>query len=165
MGDLMTCGGSTILAPARPAAKGKLFTSLPEAKIVKREDVISWSWRLRNSRDVAISEKVKACEFSAITIWLASRNKLNNPKQDFKASPTPNGWAKADNFEADSLVVQFEQIKLISNCQNLVKQTQRKIYPPEILFQTKISLNQEEIFLSTERDTLYCKYSSLFFWD
>ena len=42
-------------------------------------------------------------------------------------------------------------MKLISNGQNLAKQTQRKIYPSKILFQTKINLNQEEIFLSTER--------------
>ena len=38
--------------------------------------------------------------------------------------------------------------------QNLAKQTQRKLYPSKILFQTKINLNQEEIFLSTEPNTL-----------
>ena len=40
-GDLITLRGSTLLAPARPAARGKLFTSLPDDKIVEREDVIS----------------------------------------------------------------------------------------------------------------------------
>ena len=40
-GDLIAFRGSTLLAPARPAAKGKLFTSVPEAKIVERKDVIS----------------------------------------------------------------------------------------------------------------------------
>ena len=59
--------------------------------------------------------------------------------------------------------VQFEKIKLTSNGQSLVKQTRRKNYPFKILFQTKININQEEIFLSTERNTLYCKYSLLFF--
>ena len=66
----------------------------------------------------------------------------------------PNGLAKADSFEADSIVVQCEKIKLIPNGQNLTKQTQRKNYPFKILFQTKINLNQVEIFLSTERNTL-----------
>ena len=107
---------------------------------------MSWSWCLNKSRDAAISEKVKECKFSAITIWLASKNKLNNQNHDFEASPTPNGWAQADSFEADSILVQFEKIKLISNGQNLAKQTQRKNYPSKILFQTKINLNQEKVF-------------------
>ena len=53
-------------------------------------------------------------------IWLAFKNKLNNPNHDLIAFPTTNGWAKAD-----SIVVQFEKIKLISNGQNLAKQIQR----------------------------------------
>ena len=110
MENWITSRGSTLLAPARPASKGKLFTSLSEAKVVEREDVISWSWRRSNFRDEAISEKAEACKFSAITIWLAYKNKLNNPNQDLIASPTPNGWAKAESFEVDSIVVQFEKI-------------------------------------------------------
>ena len=67
------------------------------------------------------------------------------------------------SFEADSIVVPFEKIKLIPNGKNLAKQTHRKNYPSKILFQTKINLNQEEVFLSMERNTLCCKYSLLFF--
>jgi len=52
-------------------------------KVVEREDVIIWSWRLSSSCDVAISEKAEACKLSARTIWLAYKNKLNNPNQDF----------------------------------------------------------------------------------
>ena len=142
----------TLLAPARPAAKGKLFIFVPEAKIVKREDVIRWSWRWSNSRDVAVSEKAEACKFSAITIWLASRSKLNNPNHDFKASPTSNGWAKA--FELDSIVLQFRKIKLILNSQSLAKLTQRKIQPSKILIQTK-KLSIKKIFFSRRNVILY----------
>ena len=40
--DGITLRGSTLIAPARPAdSNGKLFTSLPEAEIDEREDVIS----------------------------------------------------------------------------------------------------------------------------
>ena len=96
---------------------------------------------------------------------ISFRNKLINPNHDFKASPTPNGCAKADNFEVNSIVVQFEKIKLISNGLNLAKQTQRKKYLSKILFQTEINLNQVEIFLSTEPNTFCCEYLLLFFWD
>ena len=93
MGDWITSRGSTLFAPARPAdSKGKLLNSLPDDKIDDHADVISWSWRLSSSLDSAISEKTEACKFSAITIWLDSKNKLNNPNHDFKVSPTPNGW-------------------------------------------------------------------------
>ena len=73
---------------------------------------------------------------------------------DLIASPTQNGWAKADNFEADFIVIQFEKIKLISNCKNIENQIQPKNYPSKILSQTKIKLNQEKQFLSTERKLL-----------
>jgi hypothetical protein len=56
------------------------------------------------------------------------------PNQDLRESRTPNGWAKAD-----SIVVRFEKNKLISNGQNLAKQTRRKYYSSKILFQTKIN--------------------------
>jgi len=75
------------------------------------------------------------------------------------ASPAPNGSAKADSFKSDSIVVEFEKN---SNGQNLAKQSQRKNYPSKILCQAKINLNQEEIFISTERNTLCRKYSLLF---
>ena len=78
-----------------------------EDKIFEREDVIIWSWRLSNFRNVAVPEILKACKLSATIIWLASENKLNNPHHDFKASPTPNRWAKAESFKADSIVAQF----------------------------------------------------------
>ena len=103
--DGITLRGSNHLAPARPAdSKSKLFTSLLEDKIVQREDIVSWSLHLSNSRDLAIWEKIEACKFSTITIWLTSKKQLNNPNQDLIASPTPNGWAKADNFEADTIL-------------------------------------------------------------
>ena len=76
-----------------------------------------------------------------------------------------NGWAKGDSFKAGFIVVQFEKIKLISNGQNLAKQIQRKNYPSKILFQTKINLNEDEIFLPEKRNTLCFKYTLLFFWD
>ena len=134
-GDLVTSIRSTLLAPARPVAKGKLFMSLPKAKIVEHEDIISWSWRLSIFRDVAIPDKAEAGKISAIKIWLASKGKVNNHNQDFIASQTPNGWAKAESFETDSIVVQFEKkIKLIPKRQNLAKQPQRKNYPSKVLF-------------------------------
>ena len=118
----LTSRGTILLAPARPAdSKGKLYNSLPVDKINKREDVLTWIWCLSHSRDVVILEKVETCKFSTITIWSASKNKLNNPNHDSIASPTPNGWAKADSFEADSIVLLFEKNILISNGQNLVK--------------------------------------------
>ena len=52
---------------------------VPENKIFDRTDVMIWNVRLSNSHDLAISEKVKACKLSATIIWLASKNKLNNP--------------------------------------------------------------------------------------
>ena len=79
-GDGITLSRSNLFALARPAdSKGKLLTSLPEDKIFEHENVITWSWFLSNSRDIAISEKVEAYKLSAITIWLAFKNKLNNP--------------------------------------------------------------------------------------
>ena len=57
-----------------------------------------------------MSEKAEACKFFAITIWLASKNKLNNQNQDLIASPTPDGWAKANSFKVDCIVLQFEKI-------------------------------------------------------
>ena len=53
---------------------------------------------------------------------------------------------KLKTSKADSIVVQLEQIRLISNGQNLAKDIQRKIYPSKIVFWTKININQEEIF-------------------
>jgi len=81
------------------------------------------------------------------------------------ASPTPNGGAKADSFGAGSVVVHFENKLLITNGKNLAKQTERKNNPSKVLFRTKINISQKEIFLSTERNTLCCEYSLLFFWD
>ena len=77
LGDGITWRGSTVLAPARSDdSESKLYNSLSEDKIDDCEDVISRSWRLSNSRDVAISEKADAWKLSAITILIASKNKI-----------------------------------------------------------------------------------------
>ena len=84
--------------------------SLPVNKIDKREDVTTWTWRLNSSRDFVISEKAEACMFSAITIWLAPKNELNNPNQDFIASSITKSGAKADSVETDSNFLKFEKV-------------------------------------------------------
>ena len=56
-------------------------------------------------------KKTKACKLSATKTRLAFKKQLNNPNQDhFDASPTLTGWAKADNFDADSIVLQFKKL-------------------------------------------------------